>query len=678
MFDRTYLSPADLEFVVLTDTHYMLEAGVGQSEFASRQHQTARAAHALRLAASIEADFVVHLGDLVQEYPESDRFAEAIEEAARQLDEMGIRPYHVAGNHDVGDKPDLTMPTNWVTAASLDQYHARFGASWYSWDAGGAHFVVLNSQIMNSDLPEREAQQAWVEQDLEAHAATPVFVFLHLSPFLYAPDEDAFGHYDNIGQPDRAWLLDLLQRHDVRAVFSGHSHFEFLNQVGDVRLHTVPSTSFTRPGFSEVFSSDAPPERGRDDAPKLGFFLVRLRGRSASVHRVRTGGEVASEVRESDERRILTRTSRDLPGSPLGISLRHPLAPTTEGVVAWPSAIRQPVRNDYSYLACVELGVRHLRVPIGDLAIASQRERIGMLRDEGVSTTVTWIDSGADPVFPDGAMPGDLVDTIEVQGPGRLTPDPGRLRHLAGIAASCGASLSIAPLLSRQEAAGKQHARTRLGYRVAELAEVDRWLGEHGARVDRILCRVEGEAEMMRCHELPPLRHIGGIDWALELVDMDEAAQAQRLAAAVFAAATLGDGRLFIEPLIDMDRTMDTSLGLLDRRCNPRRAFDAARTLNTVLFGGGLAWSRMDLPGGKRQALALRSPSETLLLLQPREEATAGALVGEVAFGERAPGAASVIRLEAGTCRPIDPGCWRLLTVAEPSLIRFDHAVAPQ
>ena len=55
MFDRTYLPPADLEFVVLTDTHYMLEAGAGQSEFASRQHQTARAAHALRLAASIDA-----------------------------------------------------------------------------------------------------------------------------------------------------------------------------------------------------------------------------------------------------------------------------------------------------------------------------------------------------------------------------------------------------------------------------------------------------------------------------------------------------------------------------------------------------------------------------------------------------------------------------------------------
>ena len=180
MFDRTYLPAADVEFVVLTDTHYMLPAGSGQSEFASRQHQSARASHALRMAATIGADFVVHLGDLVQEYPESSRFAEAVEAARRQLDQVGIRPYQIAGNHDVGDKPDLTMPTNWVTAASLGQYHAWFGTSWYSWDAGGAHFVVLNSQIMNSDLPERTIQQTWLAQDLETHSGKPVFVFLHL------------------------------------------------------------------------------------------------------------------------------------------------------------------------------------------------------------------------------------------------------------------------------------------------------------------------------------------------------------------------------------------------------------------------------------------------------------------------------------------------------------------
>jgi hypothetical protein len=227
-----------------------------------------------------------------------------------------------------------------------------------------------------------------------------------------------------------------------------------------------------------------------------------------------------------------------------------------------------------------------------------------MLRDEGVSTIVTWIDSGAASPVADGWPHGDLVDTLEVQVPGRLTPEPGRLRQVIEIAAKHGASLSIAPLLARQETAGKQHGRTRLGYRVAELAEIDQWLGEHGISIDRVLCRVEDAVEMMRRHEAPPLRHIGGIDWALELTDRDEPAQVRRLAAAMVAAAALGDDRLFVEPLIDLDRTMDTALGLLDRRCNPRRAFDAVRTLNTVLFAGDRAWSHLGLPAGHGQALA--------------------------------------------------------------------------
>ena len=47
MVDRSYLPPAELEFVVMTDTHYMLDPGEQTVEFASRRKQAARAAHAL-------------------------------------------------------------------------------------------------------------------------------------------------------------------------------------------------------------------------------------------------------------------------------------------------------------------------------------------------------------------------------------------------------------------------------------------------------------------------------------------------------------------------------------------------------------------------------------------------------------------------------------------------------
>ena len=47
MFDRSMMAPAEFEFVVLADTHYMLDPGGRALEFESRRKQTARADAAL-------------------------------------------------------------------------------------------------------------------------------------------------------------------------------------------------------------------------------------------------------------------------------------------------------------------------------------------------------------------------------------------------------------------------------------------------------------------------------------------------------------------------------------------------------------------------------------------------------------------------------------------------------
>ena len=122
------------------------------------------------------------LGDLVQEIPESERFERAVAEACQQLERCGVRPRHVAGNHDVGDKPDPTMPTAWVSSGSLATYHRLFGRSWYSWDEQEVHCIVLNAQLLNSALPEADDQRQWVESDLLAHTGQRIFVFLSLPP----------------------------------------------------------------------------------------------------------------------------------------------------------------------------------------------------------------------------------------------------------------------------------------------------------------------------------------------------------------------------------------------------------------------------------------------------------------------------------------------------------------
>ena len=90
LFDRRHLPDADCEFVVISDTHYMLDVGDAPLEFESRRKQTARAGVALRLVAALGVDPVVHLGDLVQEYPETPDFDRAVHEALRQIKDSGL------------------------------------------------------------------------------------------------------------------------------------------------------------------------------------------------------------------------------------------------------------------------------------------------------------------------------------------------------------------------------------------------------------------------------------------------------------------------------------------------------------------------------------------------------------------------------------------------------------
>jgi hypothetical protein len=647
MVDRSLLPDAALEFVVVTDTHYMPDSGVPGLEFASRRRQAARAERALAAIAGLDVAFVVHLGDLVQAFPETVDFDAAIDAALDQLRRCGVNPHMVAGNHDVGDKPDPTMPTDWVTPETLAAYHVRFGRSWYSWDKAGAHFVVLNSQIMNSALADAAEQQDWFEADLAAIGDRPAYLFLHLAPFLVDQREPGLGHYDNIDQPARGWLVDIVKKHSVQALFAGHSHFSFFNRIGAARSFVVPSTSFTRPGFSEVFSSCPPPERGRDDVAKLGFFLVRIQGDGPRVHFLRAADAIEPGTATTPERALVTRLPHDLPHSPLGVTLRHPLAPAGEVPIAWPSSIRQPARNDYPLLACLELGVRYIRVPASDLEDTLQRERLAALRDEGVLVSATWIWSDRLDIGDAVVRHRDVLDGFEIQIPNQDVPGDACLRSIQHIRSVSNRPVTLATLVPREVVRGKQHPRTRIGYRTTELPALDASLAAAGVQVDRVLCRVDAECgpweTMGHARELPKFSQIGAIDWAVELSAPDEQKQVIRAAEAMMAAALLPGSRLYLEPLLDLDRTMDAPYGLLDRLCNPRPAFRTVRTLNTVLFGDLETREAAPAPQLENAAtFCLRGSKTTMLLIAPDSSTCDGVTVAVSTLRTLAPGRESV------------------------------------
>ena len=591
MFNKSFLPEALFEFVIISDSHYMLDPGGTSLEFENRRKQSARREVALCMAAALEPQFVAHNGDMVQEYPDNlERFYKSIDESLEQVRTCGIEPYYVAGNHDIGDKPDPTAPASHVSREVLDWYHQVFGKSWYSFDQGDCHFVVLNSQIMNGTLSDAAEQEAWVEKDLVEHAKKRLFLLLHMPPYLFDETEPSMGHYDNLANPARTWLLDLVRVYKVEMLVAGHVHFAFFDRLAETRYAVLASPVFTRPGFSCLFASLPPPQRGRDDVPKFGFYLMRVRPDKTDIHFIRTSG--VEKIPTNPEERLITRVSGTLPYSPLGITLSQPLATVAEIPRAWPAAIREKVRNDYPLLACMEMGVGYVRAPLTDFLDTFQQRRLEILRQEGVKLNAVVIFSEEFDILGAMSQVRPRIDGLEIQIVETLYPSEKCIEVITVLQERFGVSVTLSPIVCREPTSGKQFPRFRLGYTPQEIPSLNQFLVTNGMTIDRTICKLNADQslynQVQEIVEITPLSHISHVDLSLEFSATNDLTNANLAAEGLFLTATIPGSRIYFEPFSDLDRTMDVTHGLLDTLCNPRAASRALQSLNTIMYSRSL------------------------------------------------------------------------------------------
>jgi outer membrane protein assembly factor BamB len=204
----------DLTFVVGSDSH------MGRGEF-ERPGEFDADDLALAFGQAIDLDpaprFVAITGDIAQSN-RPDQFALAIE----VVDELDIAFVPVPGNHD------------WFDGGA--SYREYFGPPMYSFEAGGARFVVLN------DNDSIAAWQAFLFADLDdAPDQMPVVAFMH------RPPED----------PE----LAALEAAGVDTLFTGHWHSNTVFTYGElVQYNTEPIV------------------RGGVDAAPAGYRVVSFTG----------------------------------------------------------------------------------------------------------------------------------------------------------------------------------------------------------------------------------------------------------------------------------------------------------------------------------------------------------------------------------------------------------------
>ncbi len=648
-------------FAVIADTHTRPEEGDLSSPWLVNELANDRCRYVTALLNHLRPAFVIHLGDVVHPVPALPTYGAAAQAALAMFADLDAEIRYIPGNHDVGDKPFKAMPAAKVTDAGVALYERYFGAPFSAFDFRDCRFVLINSPVLNSGLASEEDQRTWLEAELADSGGKRVFLFTHYPPYILEPGEPP--NYDNIDEPQRSWLLSMIERCGVEALFAGHVHSFFYHRHGNTDCYLLPATSFFRQDYAELFRIEAAPEHGRNDAEKLGFFMVDVHADGHIARCLRTNGETlkANVELPPPPQRIATLHPRERRPAPVGVHLRHPWAE----VVTFPyngpmdEFLRKRARNDYTLMTLWELGVRKLRVPISDLLEDDTRERMRALRGMGHEFTIFCFEAPSREMVEMIARHRDLVDVLEI-----IVPWQDATSTVARMAAS-GTPIPVPVTLAKMETSAEKKTEgsrfshfVSYGFRASELALIEEFLASGGA-VDGFVFRLGFDespwevvpriADFTRGHGVRAAINVRLASENPAEYNQDDGRIANQVAEAMLAAFATGDCELFIDTYVDVDRGYFPRHGLFDRRYNPRPASFVYRYLQGwlgVLASPPELGMLRDVENGRVGSFTVGETRGCLLL--PDGEAAAPLALPAGLFSKGTTGA-SLIDLSSGS-----------------------------
>ncbi len=549
----------------------------------------------------------------------------------------------MAGNHCVGDKPTGWVPVPRVSEESLARFERFYGSHFYSFDHGLCHFVVLNSLLVNSEHAAEREQRSWLENDLTeaARKGQRSWLLMHYPAFVATPDEP--GSYDNLDQPGRTWLLELLERHRIEAAFSGHVHNYFTNRFAGTELYTLPATSFVRQDYSELFSvapEDA--EGGRDDRAKLGYCLVEVYEGGHVTHLVRTHGRTLGpeDLLEEGEQLGPVHMSGAEP-APVAIEMREnwlglTWLRTNNSVSPF---TRRAARNDWAVAALEEMGVRRVRLALHELDVEEVRARMFALAERGYEFTVyshgVPHSSERDLVFRNRAQLSgwelilqlDHVETMAAKLIGGRFGDSGLPCYLSELRDVDRRQIADANVKHEANYGFQLHERDKVADLCASAAVREAFAG----LVFRIRRRGEPRVapwaairEIGAMGDACGMRHQVHILFSGDLTAermVDDLATANRVAESTLAAIAAGNVGICFDTFEDTDRGYFVRRGLVDGRYNPRPAARVLRHLGAALARyrqGAVEEARCEeLDGGRLVTLRCGARILATVLPQP-------------------------------------------------------------
>ncbi len=206
-------------FVVINDIHLRTTGPTGDCE-----------AIMVRLKAE-RPDFILFNGDLQYGQGESKQVLLDVFGLVKRLAQKAEVPcYFGMGNTDMLEGSDPPQP-----------FRAVFNTEpYYSFDAGGVHFVMLYTE---KAAPDRygiiaDPELAWLKTDFDAmQTGKPVILFGHHALYV----DSKWGN-DDWGVENSRELFELLQPYHIIATFSAHRHLNRMDIGPRGALHVINGT----------------------------------------------------------------------------------------------------------------------------------------------------------------------------------------------------------------------------------------------------------------------------------------------------------------------------------------------------------------------------------------------------------------------------------------------------
>jgi hypothetical protein len=262
---------------------------------------------------------------------------------------------------------------------------------------------------------------------------------------------------------------------------------------------------------------------------------------------------------------------------------------------------RKPIRNDYLFQALEELGIRKLRIPVGDLGDQETVERIRVLKRLGYEFSVFSVGVPADPDKDQVVEHQDLVDAWEVTVPRSQIEEAIAALREAKTRAAVAIFLSTLDTLADQKEEEDfvfSHFPSH-GFKLREFALLKSVIDRYDAAdvLDGFVFSVNAEMEILESiravEEIMNRLSMRGLvhlnmprrTEAIPFVDDDEIARVT--AETVVASLAVENVDVFLDTLVDHDRGYFPRNGLMDRRNNPRLAYHTFRHLYRAVSGFG-------------------------------------------------------------------------------------------